>query len=119
VSGKEVKVIAVDPGSPHTLYVGMGLGGGGVWRSTDDGSSWQAAGLGDSDVTALAVHPASGALWAGTGDTAWRSTDGGATWRDEGHARGLLIESFLFDPSNPRQVYAVGGGGVWTAEVAP
>lgn len=117
-AGKSVAVIAADPEDPRALYVGMGDGADGVWKSVDAGDSWQPAGLGGLAITALAFPPVSGALWAGTPDKVFRSADGGASWQDRGGARGLFPRSLLFDPLN-RRVYAAGGGGVWVSEQEP
>ena len=39
--------------------------GGGIWRSSDDGTSWQSTGLSSGTVLSLAIDTA-GALYAGT-----------------------------------------------------
>jgi photosystem II stability/assembly factor-like uncharacterized protein len=121
--GKTVDTIAADPKDPHTLYVGMGEGAEGVWKSTDGGSSWQPAGLGGASITALAVSPVSGGLWARTQNEIFRSADGGATWQDRGRQPALDLPGpnpvdILLD-STHRRVYAMGSGGVWVSEQEP
>lgn len=61
------------------LFVGTSWGG--IFRSTDDGQSWDYVGLAFvSEVTGIVESPA-GTLIAGTyGDGIYRSTDGGTTW---------------------------------------
>jgi len=51
----DLKAIAIDPTTPTTLYVGTD--GGGVFKSTDGGSTWVPinSGLTDLKVTALAI----------------------------------------------------------------
>lgn len=55
---------------------------GGVFRSDDDGASWQAAGLRDQRITAIAADPGEAdAVWVGTEPSAvWYSGDGGSSW---------------------------------------
>lgn len=56
----------------------------GVFRSTDDGVSWQPinSGLGDHHVHSLALHPSDPAiLFAGTDDGVYKSVDGGDSWQ--------------------------------------
>jgi photosystem II stability/assembly factor-like uncharacterized protein len=61
----------------------------GVYRSDDNGRTWQLVSSGPVAVKALAVHPINDAvLYAGTvggpaatTDSLWRSDDGGQTWR--------------------------------------
>ncbi|MHB2017922.1 MAG: WD40/YVTN/BNR-like repeat-containing protein, partial [Candidatus Xenobia bacterium] len=83
-----VNAVAFDTKHPGRLY--LGAAGGGVWRSDDDGKSWQA--LSDGwpalQVSSLAVD--GDTIIAGTGDFAYplprpsqgllRSDDGGRTW---------------------------------------
>jgi photosystem II stability/assembly factor-like uncharacterized protein len=122
-SGKTVATIATDPRDPRTLYAGMGEGADGVWKSTDGGSSWQPAGLGGASITALAVSPVSGGLWARTQNKIYRSADGGATWQDRGRQPAFDLPGpnpvdILLD-STHRRVYAMGAGGVWVSEQEP
>ncbi len=56
-------VVAVDPNTPTTVYLGTrewpGQAHGGVFKSTDGGSTWQAinAGLTDFNILALVIDP--------------------------------------------------------------
>ena len=58
-----------------------GTQGGGVFRSTDSGTTWARAnvGLTDTNVRALAIAP-DGDVFAGTFSGVFRSTDDGDTW---------------------------------------
>ena len=53
-------------------------GGESVFRSSDDGTTWEAAGAGVSQMNALAIK--GGKLLAGTGFGVFRSTDFGENW---------------------------------------
>ena len=80
--GGSVTTLAIDPSTPPTLYAGYAdTYGGGVFKSTDGTTSWQAvhAGLPDDGVTAVAIDPSTPhTLYAGTrGSGVYRSTEPG------------------------------------------
>jgi hypothetical protein len=72
----------------HTLFVAVdrnGPAGLGVWRSSDEGQTWQPAshGLTDLAITRLAASPdfaRDGTLFALSKRAVFRSTDRGTTW---------------------------------------
>lgn len=89
------RALAADPNNPDILYLGMdgdaepgkNLAGGGVFRSTDAGKSWnrcasQPGGL--RMYYGLAVDPSDSkrVFWSScaTNGGVWRSEDSGATW---------------------------------------
>jgi photosystem II stability/assembly factor-like uncharacterized protein len=113
-----VTCLAVAPDPQHTIYAGT-LGGG-IFKSTDCGKSWQAInqGLGLSEeqkadgviltVNAVAVErPNYNKLYAATNIGLFRSLDGGATWLPPVFTWGA--ESVITDPLVPGTVYAIGG----------
>jgi len=61
-----IHLLAQSPAAPDTLYAAVE--GQGVLRSQDLGATWApvGGGLADRRVTALSIHPASQALYAGT-----------------------------------------------------
>ncbi len=72
---REAVAFAIDPASPSTLYVGTGTEGigsassfrGGVFKSTNGGTSWSATNFTDTLVNALAIDPvAPSTIYAGT-----------------------------------------------------
>jgi hypothetical protein len=106
VSGR-VTALAADRGA---LY--LGAADGGVWKSTNGGSSW--APLTDDaptlSVGALQVNPADHSLWVGTGEAntssdsyagigVLRSADGGATFQRVGgdELHNALVTRLAFD----------------------
>ncbi|CAA9324446.1 MAG: GH74, partial [uncultured Friedmanniella sp.] len=107
--GGRVTAVAGVPSEPHTFY--FGATGGGVWRTTDAGQTWN--NLSDGQITegsigAVEVAPSNAAhLWVGTGSDGlrsnvspgrgvYRSTDAGKTWanvglRETGHIGGIRV----------------------------
>src|SRR5262245_40968835 len=91
-AGGRMTAIAPIPGSPSGAYAGAA--GGGVWKSTNGGDSWQPLtdGLHDLSVGAIAVAPSNPLIvYVGTGEGCHanafipgiglvRSLDGGETW---------------------------------------
>ncbi|HSP16420.1 MAG TPA: hypothetical protein VLV78_16870 [Thermoanaerobaculia bacterium] len=121
-----IGAVAVDPSSPETVWVGTGEGnprnsvsvGGGVFRTTDGGKTWQSLGLEKtSHIHRVIVHPtnpnvawvaALGQNWGTNPDRGvFKTDDGGKTWRkvlyvDERTGAGDLI----IDPKNPNKLFA-------------
>ena len=90
-----IYTLAVDPTNLEVLYAGTF--GGGVYKSTDGGKRWSAAGSGlpamvtlqglpATPVAALLISPSNPAtVYVGTfGSGVFKSTDGGATWQPTG-----------------------------------
>jgi len=124
-----VRALAIDPSTPSTLDAGTFWGG--VFKSTDGGTSWTnisgpttpyVYGL---SVNALAIDPFTpDTLFAGTDGRVFRSTNGGTSWAAVAR---ITARAFVYapaiDPSTPATVYAgtVGkgvfkstdGGGSW------
>jgi sugar lactone lactonase YvrE len=89
-----------------------GAAAGGVWRSSDHGQNWTP--VFDSEPTlsigALAVNPADGSLWVGTGEAntsqdsyagtgVYRSADDGSTWQrvgDDSAGNNPLVSHTVF-----------------------
>jgi photosystem II stability/assembly factor-like uncharacterized protein len=132
-----VSQLLFDPQDPGTLYAaavgavtafgdamervsdGEGRGRGGVFKSSDQGESWDPVGLQGTTVHALALDPEHpGTTYAGT-DTKGilKTTNGGANWRNAG-LKGRTITGLTLDPSNTDIVYATTpwGGGVFKNE---
>ncbi len=89
-----VSIVAVDPTNPLVYY--MGTPAGGIWKSTDSGSSWipLSDNLPQIGVSGIAVdHTNSNVIYIATGDKdgsdtysvgVMKSTDGGLTWNTTG-----------------------------------
>jgi photosystem II stability/assembly factor-like uncharacterized protein len=79
----QVSSILVNPLDATNVFAG--LSGAGIFRSTDSGSTWTAAGTqpGNTQIMALVKQPGTGSttLYAGTiGGGVYKSTDGGVSW---------------------------------------
>lgn len=118
--------ITLDPSNPHTLWVGTGENnnqrsvayGDGVYRSLDDGKTWENMGLKASEhIGKIVVHPdnsemiyvaAYGPLWSAGGDRGiYRSADGGKNWErilDVSEHTGF--SDLWMDPRDPNTMYA-------------
>ena len=115
--GGRVRALAGVPSQPATFY--FGAVGGGVWKTTDAGETWQS--LWDSQPTgsigsiAVAesdpnvVYVASGEGLArpdlSTGDGIYKSTDAGKTWTHLGLRDGQSIGQLAIDPKDPNRVF--------------
>ncbi len=98
------------PGSP-TVFAGTT--GGGLWRSTDNGASWNAVASMPGRYVAKITGSATDStlLFAATRDGVFRSTNGGTTWAQVTFeaARAIAV-----DPSNDQNVLiGVPGAGVY------
>ena len=98
-----VKSLAIDPIDPSTLYAGTHNGG--VWKSTDAGSSWQQAGLAVQVVSSIRIDPQSSKrLFAVTKNGVFRSEDAGASWVKGGLGR-LVGHPLAIAPSDPKRLF--------------
>jgi len=97
--------------SGSNLFAGTGVGG--VFLSTNNGTSWTATGLKRAWVCALAVSPngAGGTnLFAGTEGGVFLSTNNGTSWT----ATGLTNRDVIaFAVSGTNLFAGTWGGGVW------
>lgn len=72
--------VAVPPTAGSAGFVFAGTAGGGVFRSTDYGTSWAATSLNNTFARTLAIN-SGGTIFVGTGGGGvLRSTDDGETW---------------------------------------
>jgi photosystem II stability/assembly factor-like uncharacterized protein len=116
-----IGAITLDPGNPHTVWVGTGENvggrhvgyGDGIYRSRDGGMTWENMGLGNSEhIGMIRFDPrdsnviyvaAQGPLWSKGGDRGlFRSTDGGASWEKIlGGGPYTGVNEVHLDPRNP------------------
>ena len=120
-----------------------GTADGGVWRSTDQGAHWTPVfdAMPTLSIGAVAIDPADGSLWVGTGEAnvsqdsyagtgVYRSTDDGATFTRVGDVSGnnpLVSHTtfrLAFDPSGTAYAATDNGlfrysAGAWSAVLDP
>jgi PKD repeat protein/photosystem II stability/assembly factor-like uncharacterized protein len=136
-----INIITLDPNDPNTIYIGSPSGG--LWKTTDEGSSW--APLTDNQpvlgVSAIAIDPGNtDIIYIGTGDKdagdnysvgILKSTDGGTTWNTTGLDwdinQNRTIAKLLINPVNPNILFAGttdgvyrtnDGGDTWTKQMS-
>jgi len=116
-----VQALASAPSAAATIYAGTA--GGGVYRSSDNGVSWQAAGLSGRMVLSLAVDRSNAArLWAGTdaaSGSLWRSDNGGQNWSaSQNGLSGLMVNAVVQSLADSAVLYAATNQGVYQSNDA-
>ena len=126
VAGGRVASVVGVPGQPMIYYVGAAAGG--VWKTTDDGNTWEAIFKDQSaaSIGAVALAPSNPNLvWVGTGEAAirndvvnghgvWFSPDAGHSWHFMGLADVGQISRIVIDPANPDVVLVAALGHAWS-----
>ncbi|HWZ34250.1 MAG TPA: hypothetical protein VNX18_23090 [Bryobacteraceae bacterium] len=117
--------LAVAGSSARPLEYYFGATGGGLWKTTDGGTTWNPvsdAFFKTSSVGAVAVAQSNpDVVYAGMGETElrgniiqgdgiYKSTDAGKTWTHVGLEKSMAIARIRIDPSNANLVYAAAFG---------
>jgi hypothetical protein len=116
-----ITAIAVDPVTPTNVFAGTAgitSTGGGIFRSTDGGTTWSpsSSGLTNLNIRALAINPSTPTtVYAGTPSGIFKSTNSGASWTASNTGLTTLSSfAVAVDPLAPATIYAgTGGGGVF------
>jgi len=126
ISGR-TNSIAFHPTDPNTIYIAAA--GGGVWKTTNGGTSWIAltdglSSIASGDIVVNQSNP--NILYYGTGEANYsgdshyglgifKSTDAGATWNSIATSAqvGSYIAQIAIDPTNSSVLYAAGTSGVF------
>ena len=126
-AGMSGRVTSIDAlvDNPDIIYAGTASGG--LWRSTDGGTSWTPI-FDDQNATsigAVAVHPNNpDILWVGTGEGnprnsstggtgLYKSIDGGATWMHLGMENTRSIHRIQLHPDDSDVAYIGVQGETW------
>ena len=128
VSGR-VRAIAVHPSDPNTVYLGPAAGG--IWKTTDGGTTWQDIGFNLASLTfgSIAIDPSNpDVVYAGAGESIryfnavtysgkglYKSTDAGATWTQitSGFGSQTHFAAVKVSPTNTNMIFAALASGYW------
>ena len=126
MSGRIAAVAAHNEGGKTTVFVGAASGG--VWKSSDGGTTFKPV-FDDQPVQsigAVTIDPQNAkTIWVGTGeawmrnsvsigDGVYKSTDGGETWTNMGLPQSERIDRIIVSPANGAVVYACVPGKLWS-----
>jgi photosystem II stability/assembly factor-like uncharacterized protein len=126
MSGRVAAIAAVKEEGRLTVYVGAASGG--VWKSSNGGTTFKPVFDKETaqSIGAVAIDPqAPKTIWVGTGE-AWtrnsvsigngiyKSTDGGDSWTNMGLQNSERIAKIIIDPKNSNTVYACVPGKLWS-----
>ncbi|MDN5204669.1 glycosyl hydrolase [Fulvivirgaceae bacterium BMA10] len=123
------RVVAVAGVRNDELTYYMGSTGGGLWKTTDGGTSWKnisdkyfktgsvgAIGICESDPNVIYVgmgeHPVRGVMTS-HGDGVYKSTDAGKTWTHIGLENTRHVSDVIVHPANPDLVYVAAQGSAY------
>lgn len=114
------------PHQPFTFF--MGSTGGGVWKTTDAGTSWENLSDGQIDagtIGSIKVAPSDmNVIYVGTGSACprgnvspgiglYKTTDGGKNWKFSGLPKVGQIGAIEVHPDNPNLVYVAALGQIF------
>ena len=116
------RAVAGVPSQPNVAYIGFDNGG--VWRSTDYGSTWHplfdqqstgsigAIAVAPSDPNIIYVGSGAGIIRPdlATGNGIYKSTDGGKTWVNLGLHDTQMIAKIAVDPRDPNRLFVAALG---------
>ena len=129
ISGRATDIAVAVRGNARRIYAGYATGG--VWKTDDNGGSWQSIfeQMPSTSIGDLAVAPSNpDVVWVGTGEAnifrasmpgvgLYKSTDAGLTWQHVGLTDTQTIARIVVHPTNPDVVYVAASGHEWTDNV--
>jgi photosystem II stability/assembly factor-like uncharacterized protein len=116
------------PAHDHLYTIYAATRSGGLWKTTNAGTTWTnvSDGVGGAAVGAVAIAPSNpNVVWMGTGDQAnarssysgkgvFKSIDAGATWQSMGLPDSHHIARIVIHPKNPDVVYVAAIGHLFS-----
>jgi photosystem II stability/assembly factor-like uncharacterized protein len=126
VSGRATDIAVADKAGQRRIYVGYATSG--VWKTDDDGTTWQSLfdHMPSTSIGDVAVAPSNpDVVWVGTGEAnifrasmpgvgLYKSTNAGATWQHMGLTDSQTIARIVVHPTNADIVYVAASGHEWT-----
>jgi photosystem II stability/assembly factor-like uncharacterized protein len=122
------RVVAVAGVASQSNVYYFGATGGGIWKTTDGGASWQPVSDGEIQTGSVGAIAVAGSdpnvIYAGmgeacirgnasNGDGVYKSVDAGKTWRNVGLKDSYHIGAVVVHPKNPDLVYVAALGHLW------
>ncbi|HEV7887291.1 MAG TPA: hypothetical protein VGO92_07005, partial [Acidimicrobiales bacterium] len=125
-----VGAVALDPNDPHTVFVGTGesntggdnIYGSGVYRSHDDGGTWERVAQNiASEATVAHIEVSGDRVFVASSKGLWRSDDKGDTYANvllptnaagtapDGHFLSNIVSDVKVKPDDPNEVTAAVG----------
>jgi hypothetical protein len=126
ISGRATDVAVAEKNGVRRIYAAFATSG--VWKTDDNGASWQAAfeHQASTSIGDVAVAPSNpDIVWVGTGEAnlfrasmagvgIYKSTDGARTFTHSGLTDTQTIARIVVHPTNPEVVYVAASGHEWT-----
>ncbi|NBC18465.1 MAG: glycosyl hydrolase, partial [Bacteroidetes bacterium] len=127
INGGRIADIAFHPENTNIWYVAVGSGG--VWKTTNAGTTWEPIFDDQSSysIGSVAIDPSRpNVVWVGTGenvggrhvgygDGVYKSTDGGQTWTNMGLEASEHLSTILVHPDDSDVVWVAAQGPLWNA----
>jgi photosystem II stability/assembly factor-like uncharacterized protein len=126
VMGGRIAAIDATADAPTTVYVGAASGG--VWKSTDGGTTFKPVfDEYNQSIGAIAIDPANkDTVWVGTGESwmrnsvsvgngVYKTTDGGGSWKALGLEDTEHIARIAVSRKSSDTVYVCAAGHAWNA----
>ncbi len=124
MQGARIEALAVPSPGSSTIYAGPGAGN--IWKSINNGMTWQPIFEHESSfaIGDIAIAPSNpDIIWVGTGEVqprhsgpayagtgVFKSVDGGKTWKNMGLDDTFHIGKVIIHPKNPDVVYVAAMG---------
>jgi len=118
--------IAIHPEDENIWYVAVGSGG--VWKTTNAGTTWDPIFDGESSysIGSVTIDPNNhNTIWVGTGenvggrhvgfgDGIYKSTDAGKSWKNMGLENSEHISTVVIHPDNSDIIWVAAQGPLWS-----
>ncbi len=119
--------IDIHPNDDDIWYVAVGSGG--VWKTTNDGVTWEPIFDNQSSfsIGSVTIDPNNpNTVWVGTGenvggrhvgygDGIYKSTDAGKTWKNMGLKESQHISRIIVHPENSDVIWVAAQGPLWSS----